>query len=118
MSTCNACANSTNPPGNRCRHVAPCFQIRVGQPFQYIGPGPRTFKVDYLKYGPQQPGQPRQYTVTYSFVNVAKWTCDCPDFIHRQSNTCCKHIQACIDYFMLPDGPKKHFILGHVHPQQ
>lgn len=93
----NACFNSNNAPGQRCRDASRgTFEIPTGGPFVNIGEYRRVFKVTYFKYAASI-----AYRVVYDGLGHRPiWTCTCPDFEHndRASNrTCCKHIQCCID---------------------
>lgn len=109
----NACTPlADNPPGRHCRGVAVRFRVRTNRPFVYIGPVPRTFHVDYFKYG----SAPGGYTVEYN--PPLAWTCTCPDFIQRRRarRRCCKHIQGCIDKITnFGSARYQQFLTDHIH---
>lgn len=109
----NACTPiSNNPPGRQCRGVRIRFRVRTGRPFQPAGPMPRTFRVDYFKYG----SSPNGYTVQYTPPN--QWSCTCPDFVHRRRarQRCCKHIQGCIDKINEYGSDRyQQFLRDHIH---
>ena len=57
------------------------------------------YAVIYFKYG-YNLNSTRSPTYKVKFDNDSqKWSCTCPDFISRRlaQQTCCKHIQGCID---------------------
>lgn len=89
----NACFRTHNPIGRRCRDAGRGqYNIPTGLPFVAIAHS-TDFKIVYFKFGANI-----QYNV--SFVKPQTWTCSCPDFRQRsraEAQTCCKHIQACID---------------------
>jgi len=111
----NACTPlAVNPPGRNCRGVAVRFRIRTNQPFVSLGLTARTFQVDYFKYG----SSPGGYRVEYNPPQA--WTCTCPDFNFQRRaefQTCCKHIQACIDK-VRKFGPARYQQFLNTHVQE
>lgn len=89
----NACFKTHNPIGGQCRDTPRGhYLIPSGGPFVAIT-DTKEFNVVYFKFGANM-----QYNVR--FVKPNTWTCNCPDFIHQhraETQTCCKHVQACID---------------------
>ena len=60
------------------------------------------FTVVYFKYGYNHnlnSTRSPTYKVKFDNNDSQKWSCTCPDFISRRlaQQTCCKHIQGCID---------------------
>ena len=58
------------------------------------------YAVIYFKYGYNlNSTRSPTYKVKFDNNDSQKWSCTCPDFISRRlaQQTCCKHIQGCID---------------------
>ena len=114
----NACFSSDNRPGKNCKDsVRGKFQIPNGGPWVDIGNKNMKFKVTYFKYAAK---------ITYDVIYTHKkddieFTCTCPDYVFNdrlETKTCCKHIQAVIDYetgTTRAGGNYENFKVEHIH---
>ena len=101
-SAINACLHSENT--GVCSNSA--FYIHGGHDIPNLhnpnGTNPTEtvqYAVIYFKYG-YNLNSTRSPTYKVNFDNDSQeWSCTCPDFISRRlaQQTCCKHIQGCID---------------------
>jgi hypothetical protein len=83
------------------------------------------FTVVYFKFGYNHNlNSTRSPTYKVKFDNNSnKWSCTCPDFTERRvhMNTCCKHIQGCIDlrdnFNRFNDLSYLDLLSSHIHQQ-